>query len=87
MSHDIVMADLADDKNQLAHSEREPHGFVDTTLKTELTESLVKSRFDNLTIAQSLWTFKRSLVFTLLVYTAYIMDGYEVSTPDGHGQL
>lgn len=42
-------------------------------------DKLVKSRFDHLTVWQALWTFRRSTFYTFIVYTAYIVDGYEVS--------
>lgn len=43
------------------------------------SEGLVKSRFDELTVWQALKTFRRSLIFTFIVYTGYIVDGFEVS--------
>ena len=49
--------------------------------KEDLANGLVKSRFDTLSITQALWTFRRSWFYTMMLYTAYIMDGYEVSSP------
>ena len=47
--------------------------------------NLVKSTWDDLTIPQLLWTFKKTMLVTLLVYTGYLCEGFEVSdaTDDG----
>lgn len=39
----------------------------------------VKSRFDELSIPQTLWVFKRVIIITLAVYTGYVCEGFEVS--------
>ncbi len=40
---------------------------------------LVKSRFDELSILETLWVFKRVVLVTLAVYTGYVCEGFEVS--------
>jgi hypothetical protein len=40
---------------------------------------LVKSTFDQLSILQTLWAFKRVILISLAVYTGYVCEGFEVS--------
>ena len=40
---------------------------------------LVKSRYDELSIPQTLWVFKRVVLVSLAVYTGYVCEGFEVS--------
>lgn len=39
---------------------------------------LVKSRYDELSIPQTLWVFKRVVLVSLAVYTGYVCEGFEV---------
>jgi hypothetical protein len=39
----------------------------------------MKSRFDELSLPKTLWTFKRVLLIVLSVYTGYMCEGFEVS--------
>ncbi|KAL1893354.1 hypothetical protein Sste5346_006532 [Sporothrix stenoceras] len=41
---------------------------------------LAKSRFDNLTIPQTIWTFKRVIIIIISVYTGYICEGFELNS-------
>ncbi|KIH93283.1 hypothetical protein SPBR_04496 [Sporothrix brasiliensis 5110] len=41
---------------------------------------LAKSRFDNLTIPQTIWTFKRVVLIIISVYTGYICEGFELNS-------
>ena len=63
-------------KEDVAYVENPVGEFGD---KSELRAGLLKSRFDTLSVTQALWTFRRAFMYTLMLYTAYIMDGYEVS--------
>lgn len=71
-----------DDKPEFAHLDH-----VDTLTAAgdakgaDLGEGLYKSRWDELSVWQAMWTFRRSSFYTFMVYTAYIIDGYEVG-PD-----
>ena len=42
------------------------------------SEGLVKSRYDELSIPQTLWVFKRIILVSLAVYTGYVCEGFEV---------
>lgn len=69
-----------DDKPEFAHLDQ-----VDTLTAAgeakgaDLGEGLYKSRWDELSVWQAMWTFRRSSFYTFMVYTAYIIDGYEVT--------
>ncbi|KAK8147894.1 hypothetical protein G3M48_000772 [Beauveria asiatica] len=39
---------------------------------------LVKSRFDQLSLLQTVWVFKRVILVTLAVYTGYVCEGFEL---------
>ncbi|OIW26886.1 MFS general substrate transporter [Coniochaeta ligniaria NRRL 30616] len=39
---------------------------------------LVKSRFDELSILETLWVFKRVVLVSLAVYTGYVCEGFEL---------
>jgi MFS transporter, SP family, general alpha glucoside:H+ symporter len=41
---------------------------------------LVKSRFDELSLPRTLWTFKRVVLVVISVYTGYVCEGFEVRT-------
>ncbi|CAK7227666.1 hypothetical protein SEUCBS140593_006653 [Sporothrix eucalyptigena] len=41
---------------------------------------LAKSRFDNLTIPQTIWKFKRVVLIIISVYTGYICEGFELNS-------
>lgn len=43
-----------------------------------ITDGLVKSRYDELSILRTLWVFKRVVFVSLAVYTGYICEGFEV---------
>lgn len=40
---------------------------------------LLKSRFDEMSLGKTLWTFRRVVIITLAVYTGYMCEGFEVS--------
>ena len=71
------------EKNGVNHIEGLPATIIDdnVALKVEGYESygLVKSRYDELTLPQTLWTFKRVILISLAVYTGYVCEGFEVS--------
>jgi SP family general alpha glucoside:H+ symporter-like MFS transporter len=54
---------------------------IDDIAKTDTYDSygLVKSRWDELSLISTLWTFKRVILVSLAVYTGYICEGFEVS--------
>lgn len=39
---------------------------------------LVKSRLDQLSVLETVWTFKRVILVTLAVYTGYVCEGFEL---------
>jgi hypothetical protein len=43
------------------------------------SDELVKSRYDQLSVFQALWKFRRATFYTFLVFTGYTIDGFEVS--------
>jgi hypothetical protein len=45
-------------------------------------DELVKSRYDQLSVFQALWKFRRATFYTFLVFTGYTIDGFEVSVDD-----
>ncbi|KAI5458760.1 hypothetical protein BGZ63DRAFT_432233 [Mariannaea sp. PMI_226] len=53
---------------------------VDDMAKVDAYDSygLVKSRFDELSIPETLWVFKRVVLVTLAVYTGYVCEGFEL---------
>ncbi|KAH8881094.1 MFS general substrate transporter [Thozetella sp. PMI_491] len=53
---------------------------IDDTAKFDGYNSygLVKSRFDELSILQTLWVFKRVILVSLAVYTGYVCEGFEL---------
>lgn len=42
------------------------------------SHGLYKSPFDQLSLPQTLWTFKRIILVTLAVYTGYVCEGFEL---------
>ncbi|KAJ6785288.1 hypothetical protein PWT90_01088 [Aphanocladium album] len=42
------------------------------------SRGLYKSPFDQLSLPQTLWTFKRIILVTLAVYTGYVCEGFEL---------
>jgi hypothetical protein len=44
-------------------------------------DGIVKSRFDELTIRQTIWLFKVSAFYSLIAYTSSVMEGFSVSPP------
>lgn len=63
-------------------SHLEPANVDETTPKVDGYDSygLVKSTFDELSIPQTLWAFKRVILISLAVYTGYVCEGFEVSS-------
>src|ERR1700709_2276910 len=53
---------------------------VETKVDGYDSYGLVKSTFDELSIPQTLWTFKRVILISLAVYTGYVCEGFEVSS-------
>ncbi|GFZ46551.1 hypothetical protein JCM24511_03771 [Saitozyma sp. JCM 24511] len=43
------------------------------------SDELVKSRYDQLSVFQALWKFRRATFYTFLVFTGYTIDGFEVT--------
>jgi hypothetical protein len=56
------------------------HSHVENDLKDglELTIQLRKSRLDELSIARTLWVFRRAVFYTFCVYTGLLCEGFEV---------
>lgn len=66
------------------HLEALPH-TEDNDLKghENFGRGLVKSRFDELGLWKTLWVFRRATFYCLLVYTGFLLEGFEVSLPVG----
>lgn len=58
-------------------------GFDETKVVTAEGHGLLKSRFDEMSIPRTLWTFRRVVLVTLAVYTGYMCEGFEVSSGGG----
>ncbi|KAJ5377257.1 uncharacterized protein N7496_004666 [Penicillium cataractarum] len=43
-----------------------------------LTENLVKSRFDEMSLGRTVWVFRRVALVSLAVYTGYVCEGFEL---------
>ena len=79
---------MADDKTDPPEKPQEGH-LETTQTQTEFDDvgkgegyvsyGLVKSRYDELSIPQTLWVFRRAVLVTLAVYTGYVCEGFEVS--------
>lgn len=69
-------------KDGVSHLENMPATVDETTTKVDGHDNygLVKSTFDELSIPQTLWAFKRVILISLAVYTGYICEGFEVSS-------
>lgn len=69
--------------NTMTEHEKQP---VDTHIEKvddlnqdhDQSNDLLKSRYDNLSIPRTLWLFKRSVFFVLMLYTGYMCEGFEV---------
>lgn len=70
------------EKPGIAHVEEENaiDDFSQAKVDGYVSYGLAKSRFDNLTIPQTIWTFKRVIIIIISVYTGYICEGFEVGT-------
>lgn len=79
------------EKDSVSHLENMPANVDEITTKADGydTHGLVKSTFDELSIPQTLWAFKRVVLISLAVYTGYICEGFEVSSnrPPSLGRL
>ncbi|KAL1404926.1 hypothetical protein Q8F55_008538 [Vanrija albida] len=53
---------------------------VESQIKEVVEENntLLKSRYDDLSIPRTLWVFKRSVFFVLMLYTGYMCEGFEL---------
>ena len=69
-------------KDGVSHLEGMPANVGEITTKVDEYDSygLVKSTFDELSIPQTLWAFKRVVLISLAVYTGYVCEGFEVSS-------
>ncbi len=69
------------EKNGVAHLEGVPANVDDVKANVDGYDSygLVKSTWDELSIPRTLWTFKRTVLISLAVYTGYVCEGFEVS--------
>lgn len=45
----------------------------------DIATGLVKSRFDNAGVWATLWKFRTSALYCFALYTAFVMDGFEVT--------
>ncbi|GIC87477.1 uncharacterized protein Aud_003861 [Aspergillus udagawae] len=43
-----------------------------------ISENLAKSRFDNMSVGQTAWVFRRVAFISLAVYTGYVCEGFEL---------
>jgi hypothetical protein len=70
------------EKDGVSHLESMPANVDEITTKVDgyYNYGLVKSTFDELSIPQTLWAFKRVILVSLAVYTGYICEGFEVSS-------
>jgi hypothetical protein len=68
----------------IEHIEREPSDQLDEKDDVEVTiaaldgEGLVKSRFDQLSIREALWVFRRSLLICFFVFTGRMLEYFEI---------
>jgi SP family general alpha glucoside:H+ symporter-like MFS transporter len=67
------------EKPEVARLEEPRAGVNDVTVDGYDDYGLVKSRFDELSILQTVWVFKRVVLVSLAVYTGYVCEGFEVS--------
>ena len=49
------------------------------TDKPDYTDGLRKSRFDSLTVGQTLWIFKRLIAYMMCTYSLTLIDMWQVS--------
>lgn len=72
---------MPSEKEDVSHLESMPTNTEEITMKIDAFErsNLVKSTFDELSIPQTLWAFKRVILISLAVYTGYVCEGFEVS--------
>ncbi|WOO85967.1 MFS transporter fmqE [Vanrija pseudolonga] len=69
--------------NTMTEHEKQP---VDTHIEKvddpnqdhDQSNDLLKSRYDNLSIPRTLWLFRRSVFFVLMLYTGYMCEGFEL---------
>ncbi|ERS95286.1 hypothetical protein HMPREF1624_08164 [Sporothrix schenckii ATCC 58251] len=81
MGNDETSPDIVVEKPAIGHVEQSVleeigHAKVDGYV----SYGLAKSRFDNLTIPQTIWTFKRVVLIIISVYTGYICEGFELNS-------
>ena len=70
--------ETTNEKDLVAHVE-DLHLAPDAARVTSEGHGLLKSRFDEMSISQTLWVFRRSAFVALAVYTGYMCEGFEVS--------
>ncbi|RAO72321.1 uncharacterized protein BHQ10_008333 [Talaromyces amestolkiae] len=71
---------MQSEKEDASHLESMPTNTEEINMKIDEFESpnLVKSTFDELSIPQTLWAFKRVILISLAVYTGYVCEGFEL---------
>jgi SP family general alpha glucoside:H+ symporter-like MFS transporter len=69
------------EKPEVARLEETPAAVNDNDVTVDGYDDygLVKSRFDELSILETVWVFKRVVLVSLAVYTGYVCEGFEVS--------
>ena len=74
------------EKEGVTHLKGLPANVDDVKAKVDGYDSygLVKSTWDELSIPRTLWTFKRTVLISLAVYTGYVCEGFEVSNNSLH---
>lgn len=61
-------------------SEKQGDGHLENVKIDEYDSyGLVKSRYDELSIPRTLWIFKRVVLVSLMVYTGYVCEGFELN--------
>lgn len=74
-SQHVLSAQTVDDKPFNEFIETKQPGEVETTIASN---TLLKSRFDELSIPRTLWVFRRAALCCVAVYTGYLCEGFEV---------
>jgi hypothetical protein len=69
----------SDEKNRIDHVDKLEAEQEYNKVEEPPAGILKKSRFDELSLWQTLWVFRHSAFYTFLVYIGYMAEGFEVS--------
>ena len=54
--------------------------IADAIVVAAQRNDLLKSRFDELSIVQTVWVFRRVAIFAFMIYTLNMLDGWQVGS-------